>query len=231
MLASRPLPLAVLAVALSCGGAAAGDNSGVYDFIYREKPRPFGINPFGFGRPQSNPWDEPLAPRIHSSATRTYCVRTCDGYYFAIGFPRTEHETSQHETMCTASCGGMEMRLYSSPVQSDDGSASAIDRATDDTGALYTALPAAHAFKTKTASPTCSCQGTTGGLPQIPILADPTLRYGDIVVMADGLKIFRGSPGPLHQDADFVSVAGARDLSNAVRKYMLSLEGRIAEQP
>lgn len=219
----RPLVIGLAASLAICGGTLAGDgDAGIYNFIYRENPGIFG------GRA---PLDPPPPPPVRELAVRSYCVRTCDGYYFSIGFPRNDAEFAQHESMCTSSCGGAQMRLYSSPIQSDAGVAgSGIDRAADDAGALYTALPSANLFKTKGASsPTCSCQGSANGLPQIPLLADPTLRNGDIVVMADGLKVFRGTPGALHQDSDFVSVAGARYLPSAVRQQMLSLENRIAE--
>jgi hypothetical protein len=66
-------------------------------------------------------------------------------------------------------------------------------------------------------------------LPQIPISIDPTLRNGDIVVMADGLKVFRGASVGPHADEDFVNVASAKSLPSVVREQMLSLQNRISE--
>lgn len=163
---------------------------------------------------------------------RTYCVRTCDGYYFSIGFVSNVADLSSHETMCAASCGTEEMKLFAADVvlknKSVSGAAPAIESAVDAGGALYTALPNAFAFRTGDRK-ACACQATTSGLPQIPLEIDATLRTGDIVVMPDGLKVFRGNKAGPHQMTDFISVAGAKSLSAAVRQQMLTLQTRISE--
>jgi len=232
------LRFAILAVfaALAAGDAIAADSSGMREFTRDEALRRQGINP----NPQSR-----QAPRLPSSGVasaysaspsigqrRTYCVRTCDGYYFAIGFARNRAQLAEHEAMCASSCGDSAMKLFSAPLTGDDGNAGrtgpAIERAVDDSGALYTAMTTAFAFRTIETA-TCACKSTANGLPQIPMSIDPTLRNGDIIVTQDGLKVFRGNTPAPHPPEDFVSVASAKSLPSVVRDEMMSLEGRIAE--
>ncbi len=42
------------------------------------------------------------------------------------------------------------------------------------------------------------------------LMNDPTLRYGDIIVQADRLVVFRGTPGAERTAADFRDVAAER---------------------
>jgi len=161
-------------------------------------------------------------------------VRTCDGYYFAIGFVRNKAQLSSHQQMCASSCGDAPMKLFAAPLDAGSGFSKvsgptpAIERATDDSGTLYSAMPTAYAFR-DAENAACACKSTQTGLPQIPISIDPTLKNGDIIVMQDGLKVFRGGANNPHPDGDFVSVASAKALPTVVRQQMLSLEGRISQ--
>jgi hypothetical protein len=223
------LAMAGLAASLA-GVAIAADESGARAFLLQDALKRQGLRP-------ARPATGDLVSNLSSSSAlptgqqRTYCVRTCDGYYFAIGFARNKGQLAEHQAMCAASCGGLPMKLFTASVQHDDDAGRtgpAIERAIDSTGALYTALSTAYAFKTADTS-SCACKTTLNGLPQIPISIDPTLRDGDIIVTQDGLKVFRGqTPGP-HNEEDFISVASAKSLPTIVRQQMLSLQNRIAE--
>jgi len=216
------------ATLVAASSLQAADGSGLFDFLFRDALKRQGMQP-------TRPEPERVAPRQSASVSigqeRTYCVRTCDGYYFAIGIARTRAERAEDEAMCSSSCGGGEMRLYSAPLAGDgkDGrTGPAIERAVDSAGALYTTLRTAYAFR-NAESAACACKSTANGLPQIPISIDPTLREGDIIVTQDGLKVFRGTPDAPHRDDDFVSVADEKSLPTIVRQQMLSLQTRIAE--
>ena len=229
--------LGILAFAAGLGGVAlAKDTSGAFDFLLQEQQKNLpAVQP---ARPADT---GPTVPRdvgpsgpatVSVPQSRTYCVRTCDGYYFAVGFARNQGQIGDQRAMCAASCGDAPMKLYTAALDSagSNGSMSpAIERAVDDAGSLYTALPTAYAFRNAD-NAACSCKSTASGLPQIPISIDPTLRPGDIVVMPDGLKVFRGNIGPAHKDADFVSVASSKALPAIIRQQMLSLQERIAPQ-
>jgi hypothetical protein len=229
MRATLTLPFLALVVAVLAAAPATAQSA--LEFILqeqkkveRERVAPRSVEPQG-----------PVGPAAVSvPMQRTYCVRTCDGYYFAIGFVRRESDLEQHGAMCAAACTGAEMKLFSTPVgartpeDAAGASGPAINSAADATGQLYTALPAAFRFRDGVV-PGCTCQGVANGLPHIPLTADPTLRPGDIVVMAEGLKVFRGQSSAQHQLTDFEAVADSRSLSGVVRQQLLSLENRIAQ--
>jgi len=235
---SRALPALLLLTAMAAGGgrvALAKDTSGAFDFIIQEQQKAQPAQPV---RPADT---GPVVPRdvgpsgpaaVSVPQSRTYCVRTCDGYYFAVGFARNQAQVGDQRAMCAASCGEAPMKLYTATLDnagSNGSSSPAIEHAIDDSGSLYTALPTAYAFRTAE-NPACSCKSTANGLPQIPISIDPTLRPGDIVVMADGLKVFRGNAVGPHKDTDFISVASSKALPTIIRQQMLSLQERIAPQ-
>jgi hypothetical protein len=60
--------------------------------------------------------------------------------------------------------------------------------------------------------------------PVPALLADSTLRPGDMVMFPDGLRVFAGKPGGSHKLADFKPLAQAgRHLSRATRKLVAHL--------
>ena len=62
------------------------------------------------------------------------------------------------------------------------------------------------------------------GNPLADLLADPTLRPGDIAMFGDGPRVFTGAPYGRRDLSDFVPVAsGARMLPPAVRDQVLRL--------
>jgi hypothetical protein len=60
--------------------------------------------------------------------------------------------------------------------------------------------------------------------PVPALLADSTLRPGDMVMFPDGLRVFTGRPGEQHKLADFKPLAqAAKHLSRATRKLVAHL--------
>lgn len=60
--------------------------------------------------------------------------------------------------------------------------------------------------------------------PVPALLADSTLRPGDMVMFPDGLRVFTGKPGGSHKLADFKPLAQAgKHLSRATRKLVARL--------
>jgi hypothetical protein len=60
--------------------------------------------------------------------------------------------------------------------------------------------------------------------PVPALLADSTLRPGDMVMFPDGLRVFTGKPGSSHKLADFKPLAQAgKHLSRATRKLVAHL--------
>lgn len=55
--------------------------------------------------------------------------------------------------------------------------------------------------------------------PFSPVLDDPTLRYNDLIVTADGIFAFRGSEALRHSEADFERLPEARIRALSLRTY------------
>ena len=59
-------------------------------------------------------------------------------------------------------------------------------------------------------------------------LRDPSLRAGDVVATADGLMVFRGSPGSGHKEKDFVPLSQAKRLvARAARTELARLDKAV----
>jgi hypothetical protein len=120
------------------------------------------------------------SPRRYASGT-AYCVRTCDGRYFPA--PAAANQ-SRAET-CKSFCPAAETRVFYGP---------SIDDAASEAGKAYSELPNAFKYRTELVAG-CTCNGSDPvGLAKIKIEDDKTLRRGDLVVEADGVKVATGRP-------------------------------------
>jgi Protein of unknown function (DUF2865) len=107
---------------------------------------------------------------------KAFCVRLCDGRYYPIASGSSNSTPVQ---MCSAMCPAAKTKVFHG---------SEIGAAADATGARYTKLDQAFAYR-KSVVPGCSCNGKDAfGLVTVDVAADPTLRAGDIVATSDGLK-------------------------------------------
>ncbi|TDR93723.1 DUF2865 domain-containing protein [Enterovirga rhinocerotis] len=114
---------------------------------------------------------------------RTMCVRTCDGYAFPLGILRASSDLPTHRTACAAACPGAETQLYTlNPGQSFEQPAAARSVSSGET---YGRLRTAFLYRSKLVAD-CSCQGPDNIAQPLPILLDPTIRTGDIVVDEKG---------------------------------------------
>ncbi|HEX8665406.1 MAG TPA: hypothetical protein VF744_15395 [Beijerinckiaceae bacterium] len=59
--------------------------------------------------------------------------------------------------------------------------------------------------------------------PVPALLADKTLRPGDIVVFPDGPRVFRGDPGERHALRDFVKITSPKTLPPEARKMVTAM--------
>lgn len=114
-------------------------------------------------------------PRVASGGGQAYCVRTCDGRYFPIA----SSDNQSRATTCNSFCPASKTEVVYG---------SSIDHAATESGKSYSELPNAFKFKNEIVAG-CTCNGKDQfGLAQVKIEDDPTLRKGDIVAGADGLK-------------------------------------------
>ena len=119
------------------------------------------------------------SPRRLATSGQAYCVRTCDGRYFPA--PATANQ-SRAET-CKSFCPATETKVFYGP---------SIDDAASEGGKPYGELATAYKFRSELVAG-CSCNGTDPvGLARVSIADDKTLRRGDFVVEADGIKVATG---------------------------------------
>jgi hypothetical protein len=146
--------------------------------------------------------------------TGVFCVRTCDGHYFPVPRAGSGPQVAPAK-MCNALCPAAQTKVFNG---SDIKYAAAQD------GTRYSDLPTAFVYRDKIVQG-CSCTGNgPGGLAQIDIESDPTLRPGDIVIGADGPKAFKGAAAFPYKSADFTPVDNYARLSADMRRQLSSLE-------
>jgi uncharacterized protein DUF2865 len=166
---------ASVAIGLPVSGAEAEDffSALFHAFGAHRFASPVEQGPFNYApEPSQN-----YSPRRLASGT-AYCVRTCDGRYF----PAPAANQSPAET-CKSFCPAADTKVFYGP---------SIDDAASEAGKSYSELPYAFKYRTELV-PGCSCNGSDPvGLAKVRIEDDKTLRRGDLVVAADGIKIATG---------------------------------------
>ncbi|WP_029029419.1 DUF2865 domain-containing protein [Salinarimonas rosea] len=131
---------------------------------------------------------EPPAPRTAAApapapARFSFCVRTCDGYFFPLGDLRTARDLSLHEEACAAACPAAQTALFAATGSRDIADARALAG-----GAPYTDLPRAFAHR-ETRVAGCGCAQPERSAAERLAAGDRTLRPGDVIVTADGARV------------------------------------------
>ncbi len=137
-------------------------------------PAELAPGPFNYAPEQPQ-----YSPRRFASGT-AYCVRTCDGRYFAA--PAANQSPAE---TCKNFCPATETKVFYGP---------SIDESASEGGKPYSQLPNAFRYRTELVAG-CTCNGSDPvGLAKIRIEDDRTLRRGDLVVQRDGVKVATGRP-------------------------------------
>ncbi|MBI5131640.1 MAG: DUF2865 domain-containing protein [Rhodopseudomonas palustris] len=162
----------------------------------------FFADPFGLNQQQAAP---PPAPRqAASGGGPAFCVRPCDGKYFALQ-ARGGMTAAQ---MCTMFCPAGNAKVYYG---------SNIDYATASNGQRYADSDNAYAYR-KALKADCTCNGRDpAGLAPIDLSQDTSLRPGDIVATATGLAAYNGVRLGAEQTPDFTPVADYPGLTAQLR--------------
>jgi hypothetical protein len=158
-----------------------------------------------FADPNSNnPLPPPVAaPRVAGSGP-AFCVRSCDGKYF----PVTARGSATPAQMCEAFCPASPTKVYYG---------SNIDYASSANGERYATSENAFAYR-KALRADCTCNGRgPGGLAQIDISLDGSLRPGDVLATTSGLVAYSGIRVGNDQTAEFTPVASFPGLTAEVR--------------
>lgn len=179
---------------------------------------------------------EPLRPRSASAPVRrataekgareavaagrggsvTYCVRTCDGFYF----PLSASTGSQRgdEAACNSLCPTSETKVYTGQI-----GAEIEDARARDTGRRYASLSTALSYR-RAVSESCACNTSGVGLTTAASVAgDRTLRPGDIVMTQKGMRVFIGGQAP-YRDANFTTIDRAKSVAGRSRETLRSME-------
>lgn len=227
---------AVLGLAvLSISGSNAEDRDEFYAIARGETGRrsaPASGGWFGWQRRAADPAPASAAPAAQRQMTRsrqatalsgadgssrTFCVRSCDGYYFPVGPVTAAAGRRAQADACNAMCPGATVRLYSSRNGT-------IETARSETGQAYGSMATAFRYRERL-EPGCSCQASvTQGLARLAMAQDYTLREGDVVVTDVGVRVFRGGGRFPHQPRDFVTARSYGRLSPDLRRRVAEIE-------
>jgi hypothetical protein len=160
---------------------------------------------------------------------RAVCVRACDGYAFPALPVSRGSDISAQQASCERLCPGAQSTLFVYPAGSDRLEEARAARGGDTYAALLARLDPDRARS-------CSCQTeASAAAASDSLLRDSTLRPGDSVVTAQGVRVLRrGSHYPF-RSSDFLSLTESRDtpVSNksalyAIERALKTPQGRIA---
>ncbi len=88
-----------------------------------------------------------------AGAYRTFCVRTCDGYYFPMSPASSRGQFVRDQKNCQAACPNAEMQLFYQEAYGD----TATEMISAQSSMPYSRLPAAFRYRSSAAPEGCSC--------------------------------------------------------------------------
>jgi hypothetical protein len=155
------------------------------------------------------------APSLLGSRV-TYCVRTCDGYFFPLG-SSTGSERGD-EAACNNLCPTASTRVFYGALGNDIDDARARDN-----GRRYASTVNAFAYR-RSLDKNCSCATSGPGVAHNrSILRDGTLRTGDVVMTPTGMKVFSGGSFP-YREANFTAIGRSNLLAGKAREDLRRVE-------
>jgi hypothetical protein len=203
---------ALLAAAVLAGSVLtvpdAAVAEGLFDFLFgglKQQARQAPSDPFGTQQSAFTP-----APRVAGSGP-AFCVRSCDGKYFAV----TARGNATPAQICQAFCPASATKVYFG---------SNIDYATSANGERYANSENAFAYR-KALRADCTCNGKNpGGLAPIDISLDGSLRPGDVLATASGLVAYSGGRVGSDQTAEFTPISSYPGLTAEVRARLSEMK-------
>jgi Protein of unknown function (DUF2865) len=158
----------------------------------------------------------PSRPVLSTGSRVTYCVRTCDGFYFPIG--TGSGSDSADAAACNRLCPTAETRVYTGEVGSDIDTARARE-----SGKRYASLGQAFSYR-KSFDKACSCTANGVGIAtDFSVYRDGSLRVGDIVMTGKGMRVFNGGTFP-YREANFTAISRSDRIDNATRESLRKVE-------
>jgi hypothetical protein len=167
--------------------------------VHRPAP-PTEAGPFDYAPEQPQ-----YSPRRLVAFGTAYCVRTCDGRYF----PAPPAANQSRAETCQSFCPAAETKVFYGH---------GIDDAASEAGKPYSELPNAFKYRTELVAG-CSCNGSDPvGLAKIKVEDDRTLRRGDLVVDANGVKVATGRSDSAGPSAELVPAPPPRSVRSRLER-------------
>jgi hypothetical protein len=94
----------------------------------------------------------------------------------------------------------------------------------------YRNLPNAFAHQ-RAFNPSCSCEGGPTQAKRVSILKDMTLKKGDVVVLAEGAKVFDGAERWPYKRRDFSDLKSSKTLGVVAQKQIERVVGLAPPTP
>lgn len=107
----------------------------------------------------------PAKPDAKVESFRTYCVRSCDGYYYQIGRATQSGDFARDQSACNNSCPSSQTELF--VMRNNDPKATEL---TSLSGVPYSRTATAFRFRTETTA-ACTCSGSGAGAGPAPALS------------------------------------------------------------
>jgi hypothetical protein len=165
---------------------------------------------------------------LAQSGRRTVCVRACDGFYFSFSPAEHSYDTATREAACKTACPDAETKLFVMSAGSEEIS-QAKEARQGELYAQYLARIKAGSPSTSTSTSTCGCHVASAAPTPDPraALTDPTLRKGDMVVTAKGVRVYQGGQD---RKREFLSLAETRGLTPSRRGALAAID-RMLKTP
>lgn len=158
-----------------------------------------------------------VSPSAVTGGRAAFCVRTCDGYYFPAPVGGSER---QIEAACNRVCPTAEVKVYFGQVGGEMDEARA---AAGGGGKRYASLANAFGYR-RSIDAGCACNTQGFGMTTtLPLERDATLRAGDIVMTAQGLKVFNGGAMPYH-NGNFTRVQRSARYEGRLREQLIAMD-------
>jgi Protein of unknown function (DUF2865) len=146
----------------------------------------------------------------------TYCVRTCDGFFFPLS--NSTGSIKGDEAACNRLCPTAETRVFNGQIGAD-----IEDARSRETGRRYAAMSNALTYRSSY-SQSCTCSTSGLGLTNPGTVAnDRTLKVGDVVMTGKGMRVFIGGQAP-YREANFTSIDASRNFAGKSRETLRNME-------
>jgi hypothetical protein len=209
----RAILIAGVAGLATTAAPAPASAQSLFDFFFggaRRPSPPPSVSAYADPAQQN----EPLAPRVESGPSVSYCVRLCDGRFFPI-----QRSAATPVEICNSFCPASHTKIFSG---------GSIDRAVAQDGSRYADLSNAFVYRDRLV-PGCTCNGKDAfGLAPMNASEDPTLRRGDVVATAEGFVAYSGSH---KKSADFTPINSASGVPAESRRQLARTRIAPASMP